>query len=130
MTFDILLDGLLTGGVYALAALGYVMVFKSSHILNLAYGQMIAISAYVLYWLLTSVGVPTWLGILLLFAFGAALGFLSREACHTTPLGSIVPDATDDDSDVGFPVSGHNRPDMGGGIIQHAVYSHRHVDDR
>jgi branched-chain amino acid transport system permease protein len=76
MTVDILLDGLLTGGVYALAALGFVMVFKSSQILNLAYGQMIAISAYVLYWLLTSVGVPTWLGILLLFAFGVALGFI------------------------------------------------------
>jgi len=87
MTFDILLDGLLTGGVYALAALGYVMVFKSSHILNLAYGQMIAISAYVLYWLLTSVGVPTWLGILLLFAFGAALGFLVERLAIRPLLG-------------------------------------------
>jgi len=76
MSIDIVLDGLLTGGVYALAALGFVMVYKSSRILNLAYSQMIAISAYVLYWLLTSIGVPTWLGILLLFAFGAILGFL------------------------------------------------------
>lgn len=76
MTIDIMLDGLFTGGVYALAALGFVMVFKSSQILNLAYGQMIAICAYVLYWLLTSIGVPTWAGIPLLFVFGAVLGFV------------------------------------------------------
>ena len=87
MTVDILLDGFLTGGVYALAALGFVMVFKSSQILNLAYGQMIAISAYVLYWLLTTVGVPTWLGILLLFAFGAALGFLIERLAIRPLLG-------------------------------------------
>ena len=76
MIVDVLLQGLLTGGVYALIALGFVMIFKSSQILNLAYGQMIAIAAYFLYWLLTSLGVPTWLGILLLFASGAALGFI------------------------------------------------------
>jgi len=87
MTVDILLDGLFTGGVYALVALGFVMVFKSSRILNLAYGQMIAISAYVLYWLLTSVEVPTWLGILLLFAFGAALGFLIERLAIRPLLG-------------------------------------------
>ena len=87
MTVDILLDGFLTGGVYALAALGFVMVFKSSQILNLAYGQMIALSAYVLYWLLTTVGVPTWLGILLLFAFGAALGFLIERLAIRPLLG-------------------------------------------
>ncbi|MBM4445129.1 MAG: branched-chain amino acid ABC transporter permease [Chloroflexi bacterium] len=76
MIVDILLQGLLMGGVYALIALGFVMVFKSSQILNLAYGQMIAIAAYFLYWLLTSIGVPTWLGILVLFVSGAALGFI------------------------------------------------------
>jgi len=48
---------------------------------------MIAISAYVLYWLLTSVGVPTWLGILLLFAFGAALGFLVERLAIRPLLG-------------------------------------------
>jgi len=87
MTFDILLDGLLTGGVYALVALGFVMVFKSSQILNLAYGQIIAICAYVLYWLLNTVGVPTWLGILVLFAFGAALGCLIERLAIRPRLG-------------------------------------------
>jgi branched-chain amino acid transport system permease protein len=76
MTIDMLLAGLFTGGVYALVALGFVMVFKSSRILNLAYGQMIAVCAYFLYWLLNKEGLPTWLAIPVLFVFGAALGFL------------------------------------------------------
>lgn len=87
MTVDILLDGLLTGGVYALAALGFVMVYKSSRILNLAYSQMVAISAYVLYWLLTSIGLPTWLGVLVLFGFGAALGLLIERLAIRPLLG-------------------------------------------
>jgi branched-chain amino acid transport system permease protein len=87
MTADILLDGLLTGGVYALIALGFVMVFKSSQILNLAYGQMIAVCAYVLYWILNTVGLPTWLGILVLFAFGAVLGFLIERLAIRPLLG-------------------------------------------
>jgi len=80
MIVDVLLQGLLTGGVYALIALGFVMVFKSSKILNLAYGQMIALGAYFLYWLLTSMGVPTWLGILSLFVAGAVVGYLLERA--------------------------------------------------
>jgi branched-chain amino acid transport system permease protein len=76
MIVDVLLQGLLTGGIYALVALGFVMVFKSSQILNLAYGQMVALAAYFLYWLLASIGVPTWLGILILFVAGAVLGYV------------------------------------------------------
>jgi branched-chain amino acid transport system permease protein len=87
MVVDVLLEGLLTGGIYALIALGFVMVFKSSQILNLGYGQMVALAAYFLYWLLTSMGVPTWLGILMLFAAGAVLGYVLERAIIRPLLG-------------------------------------------
>ena len=87
MIVDVLLEGLLTGGIYALIALGFVMVFKSSQILNLGYGQMVALAAYFLYWLLTSMGVPTWLGILILFAAGAVLGYVLERAIIRPLLG-------------------------------------------
>ncbi len=87
MVVDVLLEGLLTGGIYALIALGFVMVFKSSQILNLGYGQMVALAAYFLYWLLTSMGVPTWLGILILFAAGAVLGYVLERAIIRPLLG-------------------------------------------
>lgn len=87
MVVDVLLEGLLTGGIYALIALGFVMVFKSSQILNLGYGQMVALAAYFLYWLLTSMGVPTWLGILILFVAGAVLGYVLERAIIRPLLG-------------------------------------------
>jgi branched-chain amino acid transport system permease protein len=37
--FQILINGLSIGFLYALAALGFVMIFKSSSVLNLAHGE-------------------------------------------------------------------------------------------
>lgn len=73
---DILVQGLLLGGVYALIALGFILVFKSSGVLNLAHGEMIAILAYFLYQLLAIWGLPAWLGILVAIPTGALLGVL------------------------------------------------------
>lgn len=72
---EILLEGLFVGGLYALIALGFAMIYKSSQVLNLAYGQQILILSYFLYWMVVTNGLPNWLGILLIFVAGAGLGF-------------------------------------------------------
>ncbi|MCX5998323.1 MAG: branched-chain amino acid ABC transporter permease, partial [Chloroflexi bacterium] len=77
---DILLQGLFVGGLYALIALGFAMIYKSSMVMNLAYGEQILIGSYVLYWLLNSMGLPTWAAILIVFAMGAALGLVLERA--------------------------------------------------
>lgn len=82
---DVLVQGLLVGGVYSLIALGFVLVFKASRVLNLAYGEMFAILAYFLYWLLNSMGLPAWLGIPILFVCGAGLG-MAVERLAIRPL--------------------------------------------
>jgi len=46
---DIIIDGVLRGGVYGLAALGYVLIYRVSKVVNLAYGAMALMSAY-LFW--------------------------------------------------------------------------------
>ena len=73
---DILVQGFLMGGVIALVALGFILVFKSSGVLNLAHGEMIAILAYFLYQLLAIWDLPAWLGILVAVPTGALLGVL------------------------------------------------------
>jgi branched-chain amino acid transport system permease protein len=84
---DVLVQGLLLGGVYALIALGFVLVFKSSHVLNLAYGEMIAILSYFLYQFLSPWDIPVWPGILLIILCGAALGFLIERLAIRPLLG-------------------------------------------
>ena len=73
---DVLVQGLLVGGVYSLIALGFVLVFKASRVLNLAYGEIFAILAYFLFWLLDSVGISPWLAIPILFVCGGAIGMV------------------------------------------------------
>src|SRR4030042_1477052 len=84
---DVLVQGLLVGGVYALIALGFVLVFKSSLVLNLAHGQMIAVLAYFLYHMLASWGLSDWIGILLIIPSGAILGFLMERLAVRPLLG-------------------------------------------
>jgi len=73
---DVLAQGFLVGGVYALIALGFILVFKSSGVLNLAHGQAVAILSYFLYYMLVVWGLPSWLGIVLIIPLGAVLGVL------------------------------------------------------
>ena len=44
--FQLLIIGLSIGFLYALAALGFVMIFKSSSVLNFAHGELLAIGAF------------------------------------------------------------------------------------
>jgi len=77
---DVVIQGFLVGGLYALIALGFCMVFKSSMVLNLAYGEQILIISYFLYWLLETQGLPTWGAVIIIFIAGAALGWVLERA--------------------------------------------------
>lgn len=59
-----LLNGLVVGGVYALFALGFTLVFGIHHLMNLAHGAVFMAGAFVaLYTVLA--GLPLWLGFVL-----------------------------------------------------------------
>ena len=52
--FQLLLNGLAIGFIYAIAALGFVMIYKSSSVLNFAHGELLAIGAFIFLILVTS----------------------------------------------------------------------------
>jgi len=72
-----LLNGILLGGIYGLAALGLSLVFGIMDIVNLAHGHMLMVGAYVAIVLSAVVGLTPVLGMVVafvvLFAFGVAL---------------------------------------------------------
>jgi branched-chain amino acid transport system permease protein len=70
------ITGLTVGMVYALVALGFTLIWKSSGVANLALGQMVLISSWFAYSMLVQVGAPLWLGILAVIVFALALGWL------------------------------------------------------
>ena len=70
------ITGITVGMVYALVALGFVLVWKSSGVANLALGQIVLLSSWFTYGMLVQAGLPLWLGLILVIIFGVLLGWL------------------------------------------------------
>lgn len=62
---QLVVSGISVGSIYALAALGFVLIYKSSRVLNIAHGQIIAGGAFITYALTVWVGLPLYLSFLL-----------------------------------------------------------------
>src|SRR4030043_532414 len=73
-----LATGLMVGGIYALIALGWVLIYKCSGVLNLAMGELTLIGAYVSL-AFYSMGVPFIPALLLSLAVGFILGILTER---------------------------------------------------
>jgi branched-chain amino acid transport system permease protein len=58
---QLVVSGIVVGSIYALSALGFVLIYKSSRVLNIAHGQIIAIGAFITYALTAWVGIPIYL---------------------------------------------------------------------
>jgi len=73
-----LITGILVGGIYALVALGWVLIYKCSGVLNLAMGELTLIGAYVT---LTfyEMGFPFVLAVFCTLLVGVVLGYLTER---------------------------------------------------
>ncbi len=61
--------------VYALIALGFALIWKSSSVANLALGQLVLISSWFTYGMLVQAKFPYWLGLPLTILFAVFLGW-------------------------------------------------------
>jgi branched-chain amino acid transport system permease protein len=76
---QLVIQGLAVGSVYALVALGFVLIYKASSVINFAQGELLMVGAYVCLALLTTYQVPFWAGFLLTMAFSVILAlFIER----------------------------------------------------
>lgn len=73
---QLLFSGIMTGGVYALVALGFVLVWKSSGIFNFAQGEILMVSAYICWAMLVQFHLPLWLAFSVTFLLAAGLGLI------------------------------------------------------
>ena len=77
-----LINGLRTGSIYALIALGYTMVYGIAKMINFAHGDIIMVGAYALYVFSTLLGLPVPLCILLTIVFCAVLGITVERIAY------------------------------------------------
>jgi branched-chain amino acid transport system permease protein len=62
---QIVISGIVVGSIYALAALGIVLIYKSSRVLTVAHGQVIAGGCFISFVLTVWLGIPMYLSFLL-----------------------------------------------------------------
>jgi len=73
---QVFINGLSIGFLYAISALGFVMIFKSSSVLNFAHGELLAIGAFFFLILSAWLKLPIVLCFLITLAGCFALGFI------------------------------------------------------
>jgi branched-chain amino acid transport system permease protein len=73
---QLLVNGLSIGFLYGLSAMGFVMIFKSSSVLNFAHGELLAFGAFLFLALITWAQLPLLLAFLATLVGCFALGFL------------------------------------------------------
>jgi branched-chain amino acid transport system permease protein len=68
-----LVNGVLQGQLYALLALGFIVIYRASKVFNFAQGELMMLGAYAVWTLTLGAGLPAWAAIPL--AFVCAIGF-------------------------------------------------------
>jgi branched-chain amino acid transport system permease protein len=80
------IDGILTGGVYALMAAGLTLVFGVMDIINIAQGALVVLGAYMSYELSTKLGIDLFVGLLItvpaFFVLGVAIEWALMRRLH------------------------------------------------
>lgn len=85
-----LINGTLTGLLYALIAMGFVVIYRASKVFNFAQGELVVFGGYMVWWTTIQLGLPLWLGIPLAFAAAAVFGLTIERIFFARLVGESV----------------------------------------
>jgi branched-chain amino acid transport system permease protein len=85
LLIQLLLNGLIVGTLYGVVAMSFVLIYKSTKVVNFAQGEFLLIGAWVCWWLLTKYQLPFWLGMPITLAFMLVFG-IALQVCLLRPL--------------------------------------------
>lgn len=77
-----LINGLRTGSIYALIALGYTMVYGIAKLINFAHGDIIMVGAYCLYLAVSLFNLPIYVAMAITISVCAVLGILVERVAY------------------------------------------------
>ena len=87
---DIIVQGCLLGGLYALYAAGLSLIFGVMKLVNLAHGDLIVLGAYVLLALVSGLGLPLPVALAVALPFMFALGYALQRQLFNRALGEDI----------------------------------------
>jgi len=87
---QLVINGLVVGSIYALVAMGFVIIYKSTSVLNFAQGEFLLLGAYISLALLTRWHVPFWATVVLTLGFAVVLGLAIERLILRPMIGEPV----------------------------------------
>lgn len=73
---SLIISGLMNGAIYGLVALGFVLIYKSSSVLNFSQGHMLLLGSYIFWSFKSAMGFDLYLSLLLAVGVGFLVGIL------------------------------------------------------
>ena len=87
---DLFVNGLLIGSMYALVALGFVLIYKSTSVINFAQGELVMFGGYIAAAGLSLYHLPLWAAVPLMLGLMVALGFAVERGILRPLIGQPV----------------------------------------
>lgn len=87
---QLILTGVMVGSIYSLVALGFVLIYKSSGIINVAQGQMLMVGAYVAWSLMVGLHLPVPVALLLTIVIAMLIGVLIERLALRPLIGQPI----------------------------------------
>ena len=87
---EVVLTGILLGGLYACMAIGFSVIWGVTNLINLAHGSMMIIGAYITWLLATHTGIDPFLTLLVSAAALFVFGYLLRRFLFNRVLGTTL----------------------------------------
>ena len=77
---QLIIQGILLGGIYGLIALGLSLIFGVMGVINFAHGQMMVMAMYVSYWIFVLLGIEPYLSLVIVAAIVFVLGYVVQSS--------------------------------------------------
>jgi branched-chain amino acid transport system permease protein len=85
---DIVIAGLLLGGIFSLVAVGLSLQYGVARVLNVAHGEFIMVGAFVTFWLFTTINLNPIVSLLISGPLMFVIGFILHGALYRHLMGS------------------------------------------
>ena len=86
LLLQLLVNGVIIGTLYGVVAMTFVLIYKSTQVVNFAQGEFLLIGAWVCWAFLVHFEMPFWLGFPLTLVFMFAFGVLLQVVCAAAGL--------------------------------------------
>jgi len=90
LLLQLVLNGVIIGALYGVVAMSFVLIYKSTQVVNFAQGEFLLIGAWVCWAFLVKFGLPFWLGFLLTLAFMFVFGVLLQVVVLRPMIGEPI----------------------------------------